>query len=85
MLRIFYCNIVFLYNTKLTFKGSGGAIKVNYEGKEADVKLSPNGQIISFDIAPWGKVKARLRVEGVWMLDIHQSSDDKKVASLIAD
>jgi hypothetical protein len=74
-----------LNNTKLTFKGSGDAIKVNYEGKEADVKLSPNGQIISFNIAPWGNVKARLRVEGVWMLDIHQSSDDKKVASLIAD
>ena len=74
-----------LNNTKLTFKGSGNAIKVNYEGKEADVKLSPNGQTISFNIAPWGNVKARLRVEGVWMLDIHQSSDDKKVVSFIAD
>lgn len=74
-----------LNNTQLTFKGAGEAIKVNYEGKEADVKLSPNGQIISFNIAPWGKVKARLRVEGVWILDIYQSDADKKVASLIAD
>lgn len=74
-----------LDNKKLNFKGSGDAIKVNYEGKEADVKLSPNGQIISFNIAPWGNVKARLRVEGIWMLDIHQSSDDKKVASFIAN
>lgn len=74
-----------LEGKKLTFKGAGDAIKVSYEGKEADVKLSPNGQIISFTIAPWGAVKARLRVEGVWMLDIHQSSDDKKLASFVAD
>jgi hypothetical protein len=82
----------FLVNNKfsqgtdqLTFKGTDNNLKAVFKGKEADVKLSPNGQIISFNIAPWGAVKARLRVEGAWMLDISQASDDKKVVSLVAE
>lgn len=70
---------------KLTFKGTESNLKAVFNGKEADVKLTPNGQIISFNIAPWGAVKARLRVEGAWMLDITQSSDNKKIVSLIAE
>jgi len=82
----------FLVNNKfsqgtdqLTFKGTENNLKAVFKGKEADVKLSPNGQIISFNIAPWGAVKARLRVEGAWMLDITSTSDEKKVVSFVAE
>lgn len=86
------CVATFLANTKfdagdkgeLTFKGDVDNLKVVFQGKEADVKLSPSGQIIAFNIEPWGAVKARLRVEGAWMLDINKASDDKNIVSMVA-